>query len=64
MCAEFPVLRLSYCELKDAEQQCNKEGSALIKYINLLSSSFCCGDSAAKIDEALSDVQEAHYISI
>lgn len=58
------MLCLSYCELKDAEQQCNKEGSALIKYSNLLSSSFCCGDSAAKIDEALSDVQEAHYISI
>ncbi len=61
---EFLLFLLSYCGLKDAEQQSNKEGSALIKYSNLLSSPFCCGNSATKIDEALSGTQEAHYIYI
>ena len=61
---EFLLFLLSYCGLKDAEQQCNKGGSALIKYSNLLSSPFCCGNSAAKIDEALSNTQETHYIYI
>lgn len=61
---EFLSFLLSYHGLKDAEQQRNKGGGALIKYSNLLSSPFCCGNSAAKIDEALSDTQEAHYIYI
>lgn len=61
---EFLLFLLSYCGLKDAEEQCNKGGRALIKHSNLLSSPFCCGDSATKIDEALSDTQEAHYIYI
>ena len=60
----FFCFLLSYCGLKDAEEQCNKGGSALIKHSNLLSSPFFCGDSATKIDEALSDTQEAHYIYI
>lgn len=61
---QFLLFLLSYCGLKDAEQHCNKGGSALIKYSNLLSSPFCCGDSTAKIDEPPSDTQEAHYIYI
>lgn len=61
---EFLLFLLLYGALKDAEQQCNKGGSTLIKYSNLLSSPFCCGNSASKINEALSDTQEAHYIYI
>lgn len=61
---EFLLFLLLYGGLKDAEQQCNKGGSTLIKYSNLLSSPFCCGNSASKINEALSDTQEAHYIYI
>lgn len=59
---EFLLFLLSYCGLKDAEQQCNKGGSALIKYSNLLSSPFCCGNSAAKIDEALSDIRSPLHL--
>lgn len=55
---------LSYCGLKDTEQQYNKRGSVLIKCSNLLSSPFCVVDSATKIDDGLSDTQEAHYIYI
>lgn len=59
---EFLLFLLCDCRLKDAEQQWNKGGSALIKYSNLLSSPFCCGGSTAKIDEALSETHETHYI--
>lgn len=61
---EFLLFRLLHSGLKDAEQQHNKGGSALIKYSNLLSSPFCCGNGASKINEPLSDTQGAHYIYI
>lgn len=61
---EFLLFLPLYSGLKDAEQQCNKGGSALIKYCNLLFSSFCCGNSSAKIDEALSDLHQKPTTSI
>lgn len=54
---------LSRGALKDAEQQRNNGGSALIKYSNLLSF-FCCGSGTSKINEALSNTQRTHYIYI
>lgn len=61
---EFLLFQLLHSGLKDAEQQRNKGGSALIKYSNLLSFPFCCGNGASKINEPLSDTQGAHYIYI